>query len=109
MMQTGSRHTGELDLLMLIQMTHLRSPSARGCQCREPVEFCCFCWRCAFIELSDLVCSQYPDLNEGTQLGSLLGSAASEPLHLQGWVLLVECAATAAATAGFLLPRTGLN
>jgi hypothetical protein len=107
-MQTGSRHTGELDLFMLIQMTHLRSPSARGCQCRVPVRFCCFCWRCALIELSGVVCSQYPNLNEGTHLGSLLGPAASEPLHLQGWVLLVECAATA-ATAGFLLPRKGLN
>jgi hypothetical protein len=48
----------------------------------------CFCWRCALSELSGLVSSQHPDLNDGTHLGSLLGSAASEPLHLQGFVLL---------------------
>jgi hypothetical protein len=90
-------------------MTHLRSPNARGCQCRVPARFCCFSWGCALDEFSGLVCLQYAGLTDGTHLGSLPGSAASEPLHLQVEEPVVECAATAAAAAGFLLPQTGLN
>ena len=50
--------------------------------------FCCLCWCCALNEPSGLLCSQHPDLKDGIYPGSLLGSAASEPLHLQGVVLL---------------------
>jgi hypothetical protein len=50
--------------------------------------FCCFCWRFALSGCSVLVCSEHPDLNDITHLGSLRGSVASEPLHLQGLVLL---------------------
>jgi hypothetical protein len=50
--------------------------------------FCCFCWCCAVSELSVLRCSQHPESNYGTYLGYLVGSAASYPWHLQGFVLL---------------------
>jgi hypothetical protein len=100
---------GELVTFMWIQIVECGVTKCLLLPMWSACHFCCFCWCCALSELSGPLCSQHPDLIDEAHLGSLVGFAASKPLHLQGVGVAVECAATAAATAGFLLPRTGLN